>query len=238
MWGAVIGGVASLASGLLGSKSGSGQSAASQAATQAQVEAMNRQIDEQARQYDTSRQDLLDFYNTSREDTAPYREAGTNALLALRDPGSNFYVDPGYAFRQREAMRSLNQGASTLGMLNSGARLKALQDRASDLASQEYGNWWNRQAGLAGIGQTGVNTAASTGSTATQGLVGAGNTYTQGVGNALAGIGQATGNNAINQANALTYSNSQWNNAIQGFGNALMSLDDGKSGSSWGGFKS
>jgi len=58
-----------------------------------------------------------------------------------------FEADPGYAFRQAEGQKALERGAASRGKLLSGEQYKALSDFNSGLASQEYGNWWNRYAG-------------------------------------------------------------------------------------------
>jgi hypothetical protein len=58
-----------------------------------------------------------------------------------------FEADPGYAFRQAEGQKALERGAAARGKLLSGEQFKALSDFNSGLASQEYGNWWNRYTG-------------------------------------------------------------------------------------------
>lgn len=78
---------------------------------------------------------------------------------------SDFQADPGYQFRMDEAMKALNRSAASRGQLFSGGTLKDLQGYSQGLASQEYGNAYNRfnndrsqrfnqLAALAGIGQT------------------------------------------------------------------------------------
>jgi hypothetical protein len=52
--------------------------------------------------------------------------------------------DPGAAFRQSEARKALEGSAAARGDLLSGGTLQALQARSQDLASQEYGNAWQR----------------------------------------------------------------------------------------------
>jgi hypothetical protein len=52
--------------------------------------------------------------------------------------------DPGAAFRQSEARKALEGSAAARGDLLSGGTLQALQTRSQDLASQEYGNAFNR----------------------------------------------------------------------------------------------
>jgi hypothetical protein len=57
--------------------------------------------------------------------------------------------DPGVAFRQDQERRALEGSAAARGDLLSGGNLKALQSRSQDLASQEYGQAWNRAASQA-----------------------------------------------------------------------------------------
>ena len=52
--------------------------------------------------------------------------------------------DPGAAFRQSEARKALEASAAARGGLLSGATGGALQRQSQDLASQEYGNAWQR----------------------------------------------------------------------------------------------
>ena len=52
--------------------------------------------------------------------------------------------DPGAAFRQTEARKALEASALAKGMGMSGSTLGALQRQSQDLASQEYGNAWQR----------------------------------------------------------------------------------------------
>lgn len=59
----------------------------------------------------------------------------------------NFEADPGYQFRLSEGQKALDRTAAAKGKLLSGAQLKASQDFNQGLASQEYGNWWDRYTG-------------------------------------------------------------------------------------------
>lgn len=95
---------------------------------------------------------------------SPYAEAGTGAVREISDlqglngpeaqeaARSRFQTDPGYQFRVSEALGAVDRSATARGGLYSGGTLKALQDRASNLASDEYGNYYNRTAGIASQG--------------------------------------------------------------------------------------
>lgn len=56
----------------------------------------------------------------------------------------DLYNDEGYKFLLKEAQDATNGAAATRGNLASGATLKALQDRAAGLASQEYDKAYGR----------------------------------------------------------------------------------------------
>jgi hypothetical protein len=140
-----------------------GANAADKAA-EAQERAALAAVEEQRRQYDQSRADLQ-----------PWLTAGQGALGRLQDPNA-FQASPSYDFRRNEGMRGIENSFAAGGMGQSGNALKALADFNSGLASQEHGQWWNQQAGLAGVGQTagtnlgqlGQNTAANVGNALSQ----------------------------------------------------------------------
>jgi len=160
----------------------------------------------------------LKMYFQSREDLAPWREAGTKAVGQLSDiiakgPGEFVPAEqPGYEFGYKEFVeKPLLRNASATGKLRSGETLKALSDRAQNYASMSYDNWLNRwltkmqpMQSLAGLGLTGANTTAQV------------NTQTgQNIGNNILAGGVMQGQGAINQANALT-------GGIKGVGGTLL----------------
>jgi len=124
-------------------------------------------------------------------------------------------IDPGYAFRQQQGQEATNRMANTAGGLIGGNALQGLQNYSQGLASQEYGNAFNRfqtgrqniyntLAGIAGLGMQGYNTSATTGTAA------AGN-----IGNTVANLGAAQAGGTVGSANALT-------GGLQGAGNQYM----------------
>lgn len=60
----------------------------------------------------------------------------------------NRFLDPSRDFRLRESLDAMEQSAAARGSLASGETMRALSDRASDYASQEYGAAWNRAANV------------------------------------------------------------------------------------------
>ena len=97
------------------------------------------------------------MFNKQVELQEPWRQAGINALAKLQSGDIGMYQDPSYKFRLGEGLKALDRQAAARGGLISGGALKAAQRYGQDVASQEYGNIWNRLAGVAGVGQTATN---------------------------------------------------------------------------------
>jgi hypothetical protein len=117
---------------------------------------------------------------------------------------SAFFKSPDYTFRRDEGTRGIERTAAARGGAFSGNALKALNEFNSNLAAGEFGNYFNRQAALAGIGQAATaqtnqaglytgsmvgNALQNQGDARASGIVGQYNAY----GNALSGVGQAAG---------------------------------------------
>lgn len=187
--GAIIGG-SSLLGGLFGSSK-------AKKAAKAQAAAQQAAINEQRRQYDTTRADF-----------APWRQAGTNALAQLANPSQNFMASPDLEFRRSQGMEGIGNSFAARGGAFSGNALRALNEYNSNLASGEFGNWWNRQAGLAGVGQ------AATGNTASFGQATANN-----VGNLLAGQGDARASGVLNSTESILSGVNSGVNNLFGRGN-------------------
>jgi len=120
-----------------------------------QRNAMEMQIEEERRQYEQNRADL-----------APWREAGGGALARLDRAStgdmSDFETSPGYNWRMEEGTRNLGNVYSSKS--GGGNAMRDLAAWSQNFASEEFGNWWNRQAGLAGVGQTAATNTAILGS--------------------------------------------------------------------------
>lgn len=131
---------------------------------------------------------------------------------------SGFFTSPGYQFRRDEGMRGLERSAAARGGAFSGNALRALSEFNSNLATSEFGNYFNQLASIAGIGQTATNQTAAYGA---DHAANAGR-------NALA-AGEARASGIIGQGNA--------------YGNAISDLSTiggyrwgGRGGSPWGGW--
>lgn len=105
---------------------------------------------------------------------------------------SNFFASPDYQFRRSEGIRGIENTFSASGGAKSGNALRALADYNSNLAAGEFGNYFNRQAALAGIGQTATNATTQ-----------AGLTTAANVGNALQSAANSRASGIQGQYNAL-----------------------------------
>lgn len=141
-------------------------------AAKAQKNAADQSIAEQRRQYDQT-----------RADQAPWRTAGTAAIdklsavyglngkTATNPDGTpaqygGFFNSPDYQFRRDESLKAANAGLASRGLLNSGAAVRAKTALAGNLASSEFGDWWNRLAGVAGVGQSATQATSAAGQNA------------------------------------------------------------------------
>lgn len=155
-----------------------------------------------------------DMYDQNRTDSMPWMTAGRNSLGALMrlqgfeltPDGKNWrrsgnpidmktmqmQMDPGYQFRLLQGQDAVQNSMAARGGALSGNALKALTEYGQNFASNEYGNVYNRLAGLANTGQaTAQNIGAFGQNTA--------NT----VGNNLITAGQARASGYAGQANAV-----------------------------------
>lgn len=134
--------------------------------------------------------------------------------LTKRFGMSDFEADPGYQFRMDEGQKAIERSAAARGGLLSGSALKGIERFGQGLASQEYGNafdrWnlqntnqFNRLASLAGVGQQ-----------ANQAIGQAGQNFA----NAASNIAM---NNAANQGNALLAQGNARASGYGAWGNAL-----------------
>lgn len=225
MWGAIAAAVVPQVAGALIGGQASRQAASMQAdasdrASEAQRAMFERQVELQKPFREagvTSQNRLMELLGLGGETTSP--DYGS----LMRDFSmADYQADPGYAFRQAEGLKGIEGSAAARGGLLSGGTLKGIQRFGQDLASQEYGNAYqrfkanqtdryNKLAGIVNTGQGATNQLTSA----------AGNLGTQ-LGQNITGAGNAQAAGAVGQANA-------WTNAIgQGYNmyqqNQLMDL--------------
>lgn len=131
-------------------------------AGQLQADSSRYAADLAQKQYEQTRQDQMPWLNAGRDALGQLSDRiGQNAQFDDRwggriesayqngqltgglDP-NNFQNDPSYQFRKQQGMDGLQSSAAASGGLLSGAALKSLNQYNSNLASQEYGNAWQR----------------------------------------------------------------------------------------------
>lgn len=241
-----IGVAGSVASGVIGAS-------ASKSAAQTQAEALAHGYDLQHK----DNQDALAFqkqeYNTSQKNFAPWLQAGTGAINTLYSnlkagkygPWTGSFSaptaaeaaqDPGYAFRVSEGLKGIDRGAAARGGILTGGTLKAEQQFGQDMASQEYGNVYNRRfqeylqkygefnnnqtsdfnryASIAGVGQQAANSTAQVGQQAAGNVTNILSNDGTNALNAYGNIGSARASGYIGGANA-------WTGALGGTNQAL-----------------
>lgn len=169
---------------------------------------------EQARQFDLSREDsapyravgesalnqLARMYGLSGNDAAnvsgPIDPNTGQPMGAQVGPGapdySAFYDSPDYQFARDEGLRGIERSAAARGGLASGNTLAALTRYSSGLATQNFNNYTNRLANLAGIGQSQVQNDAALGAN-----------YANQVGQNAIGAANARSSGVANQANII-----------------------------------
>ena len=206
---------------------------------------------------DTARNRMLDLIGLSgRTGAAGYGSANQPFSMAGFDPNSlmrnfgasDFQTDPGYNFRLSEGLKAIDRQAAARGGMMSGAALKAAGRYGQDVASQEYGNAFNRfqtnrasQAGLytdalnrertrqmdeygrlSDFTTRGANAAAGTGSSQAAYGTNAANLMSQGaqaMGQGVIGAGQSMAAGQMGAGN--TYNNAI-QAALQGYQNNQM----------------
>jgi hypothetical protein len=153
--------------------------------------------------------------------------SGANGVAAGQAALANFQASPAYDFNLQQGLRAIDAGASAKGMLVSGGTRRAEQTYGAGLASNEFGNYYNRLSALAGQGlgasnQAGANIMTGAGNQANFDRAQAQNATTLGAGlasndtglgtglaNIHTGLGTALSNNEMATAGRLQQ-NEQW----------------------------
>jgi hypothetical protein len=224
-WAALASGGGSLVSGLIGGN-------AAQKAAQTQADAATRAAQMQQEMFNTVNAQGAPYraqgYNALNQigsmlpgqytqydaSGKPIGQATGSGYLTQQFGPEQFAagMDPGYAFRLQQGQMANQRASNLAGGLIGGNALKGMQDYTQGMASQEYGNAFNRfqtqrgniyntLAGIAGIGQTAqgqANQMAQNNATA-QGQLGVGSAAAQAAGqigqaNAYGGAATGAGN--------------------------------------------
>lgn len=187
--GATIGAIGSVAS------AGIGAWGASNAAS-AQADAANNALAFQQRVYNENRQNFRPYLNTGAGATyslaSLYGLPGADGQVKPPDY-SQFYNSPDYNFAYQQGQNATQNVLSAQGNLLSGSGLAALTNFGQGLASQQYGNYFNRLLSLANMGETAASNMAGT-STQAAGQIG----------NTMQGVGQANASGYVGMANAIS----------------------------------
>lgn len=160
--GALIGGGASLAAGSM-------QADAAEGAGALYLQGQREAIAEQRRQYDQNRTDLAPWRETGSAALSEYGRlygVGRDGLLSedeMKSARDRFMATPGYDFRLSEGMKALDRSAAARGVIHGGGYGKELIRYGQGLATEEFDNYANRLAGLAGMGQQATNTGVAAG---------------------------------------------------------------------------
>ncbi|WDI91922.1 hypothetical protein [Xanthomonas campestris] len=160
-------------------------------------------------------------YYANTQNMQPYLNAGTSALNQLSQLNSgnyqSFQESPDYQFTLQQGIQGLDRSAAARGSLYSGGQQADLMRYGQGLASQEYGNYYNRLASLAGQGQSAASALAGVGNTYANAT--ANNAY-QGAANSNALTGLLTGVGS-NLASNINYGGGRQS----GYGNAANQIN-------------
>lgn len=167
-----------------------------------------------------------DIYQKNTANLQPWMTRGNaagaqqSALLGLggdanaaKNAFNKFTGSDGYQFRLGQGLTAVNNNYATMGALNSGAALKALNDYAQGQASNEFGRYMGY---LDNLDQRGMAAGSA--------LAGVGQNYANAVSSNNNNAAGAAGNAAIASGNA-------WSNALGGVAGGLAQTF----GSSYGG---
>jgi hypothetical protein len=192
---AIIGGVGAIGS--IGSAIIGSNAAESAAQTQAQAA-------------EAAQQTQLSMFNTAQAAEAPYNQVGQGAsqtlagLYGINGSGAGsgtptaaslnaFTQSPDYSFALSQGTQAMQRAAAAGGTLISGGQLKAGQEFGQGLATQQYGNYFNRLLSLSQLGQS---AASGISSSAVQSGAN--------IGNSQQAAGQALASGTVGSANAIS----------------------------------
>lgn len=156
------------------------------------------------------------FGGADSEGLKPFFSQGEGFGSMARDFGmADYQADPGYQFRLEQGAKALERAGAAKGMTLSGAQMKGLTDFNSGMASQEYGNAYNRfmqnrttrfgeLSNLAGLGQSSVGQTGQLGANAATNM-----------GGNITGAANMSGAAGLAGANA-------WTGALNSLGNNWM----------------
>jgi len=188
--GAAIG-VGSVASGLIGSS-------AAKKAAKTQAIAQENALAQQSK-----------IYGRINEDLQPYKNIGQTGVSGLSDlynPNgadySKFTNSPDFGFASQQGNLATTRQLASQGLSGSGGAVKAASEFNQGLASQQFGNYFNRLMSLSNLGKEAVGIGA-----------GVGMNQAQQIGAGINNLGQIQASGTVGAANAI---NGSINNATNG----------------------
>jgi hypothetical protein len=208
--GAIIAGGAGLISAGIGAY-------ASGKASDKQAEAANNALNFQKQTFDTSQANFKPYMDVGKNATYTLGQLTGTGTSGAKPDYSSFYQDPSYQFTQQQGELGIERGANARGLNLSGSALKDLSTFNSGLASQQYGNYFNRLMGLSQLGQASAAGSAANGAT-----------MSGQIGNTTQAVGQAQASGIVGGANAIT------GGLNTGTSNALLAGYLGKNASGYG----
>jgi hypothetical protein len=105
-------------------------------------------------------------YRTNNPQAAPTADGGAAGGTPGQPNMAGFFTSPDYNFRRSEGNRDIQGTFAARGGAQSGNALRALTEFNSNLASGEFGNYFNRLTTLAGLGSASTNQTAAYGAQA------------------------------------------------------------------------
>ena len=216
-------------------------------AAKTQAQSAQNALDFQKQAYNAN-QPRFDAANSAFDSAStnfqPWLTTGTNANYTLSNllgsggssgntqpDYSSFFNSPDYNFAQQQGQRGVINAANAQGVGLSGGTLKDLATFNSGLASQQYGNYFNRLMAMSGVGLNAAGNikdiAGMKGNLAT-GQANSNNTASSNIGNTMQGIGQAQASGIVGGTNAVTGA------VNSGVSNSLLASYLGKSPSAYG----
>lgn len=198
-------------------------------AADTQANSANNALQFQEQAFNTSQNNI----NQAKGNFSPYLNVGNQATYTLgqlmgggtnnQPDYSSFFNSPDYNFAQSQGQKGVINAANAQGVGLSGGTLKDLATFNSGLASQQYGNYFNR---LMGLSQMGANAASGLGNLAT-GQANNATSAAAGIGNTTQAVGQAQASGIVGGTNAITGS------LNSGISNSLLANYLGKSPSAY-----
>ena len=226
-WGSLLGaaagsffpGVGTALGGALGGVvdevTGGGASGAARDAANAANAGVQSSIDLQRRMYEEGVARQQPFYQAGVNALPEYVSGiGQGGELVRGFTQADYQADPGYAFRLSEGQKALDRSAAARGGLISGSALKAAQRYGQDMASQEFGNAYNRFRDTQGLRRNALAGVTGFAPTAAGAMSASGQNYATNAGNAMMGQGENTANSLLAQQQARSSSYGQLGNVL------------------------